>query len=82
MSEWKYLVKEFYLDGEQPTYKEKLKPDKLSEYGGKLQSYLNELGKEGWEVIYVQTDSDDFHSDYKRTLFKANYRIWAKRRAF
>lgn len=72
MSQWEYLIKEFSL---KRAYKGE------PEFGSQLQVYLDELGRNGWEVFNVQSHSRDVRSNYMNHLKEADYRVWAKRRS-
>jgi len=49
-----------------------------------IESVLNELGREGWEVFRVDTSDSSFEdqdssSGYRYTATETTYKIWLKR---
>ena len=87
MSQWEYLIKPLKLKrpiDEVPfeehiemsveeigQLQEKQRTGEYPSFDSQLQSHLNLLGSDGWEVFHVEINE----------TFSNEYRVWAKRRA-
>ena len=61
MSQWEYRIKSLFLE---PT-------KEFGSFEAQLQSHLNLLGRDGWEVFHVVANEQ----------IPNHYKVWAKRRA-